>query len=68
MLENTKYANNKLGTLGQWLETPYESSATVIWSLGSTTRTMNTGVAASRIDTRGVRPVIEVLKSDISFD
>ena len=63
LFERTRYANSSLGTFGVWTETPEASRGGVyIWN--SDYRTMSNYSSKSG---EGVRPTIEVLKSEILY-
>ena len=66
LMENTKYSSDNSNITGLWLESAYsvnDNFASVIYSpdryIGSRVTTLSTD--------RGVRPVIEVKKTDISY-
>ena len=65
LMENTKYSNSSLKTYGPWLETPSSSYSSNAWSVYGLSRYVNLDTVDSSIS--GVRPAIEVLKSDISY-
>ncbi len=66
LMENTKYSNSSLKTYGSWLETPTSSDSRSAWNVFGSIRGVNDSiVGTSSLD--GVRPAIEVLKSDISY-
>ena len=65
LMENTIYSDSSL-TYGYWLETPVSSSSYNVCTLRSTTRAVDVG-SANETSYRAVRPVIEVLKSNISY-
>jgi hypothetical protein len=66
LMENTKYTNSSISFFGYWLETPYASNSTSAWCEHSNYRRVYTYSVTSTGD-GGVRPVIEVLKSDIEY-
>ena len=66
LMENTTYSSNSLKTLGPWLETPYSSLAGYAWIVYGYNRNA-LGDNVGNFSSRGVRPAIEVLKSDISL-
>ena len=66
LMENTTYSSSGLTTYGEWLESPDASYSDGAWSVGAYSRSVNySGV--SNADNYGVRPAIEVLKSNISY-
>ena len=65
LMENTKYSNSRL-TDGYWLESPRVSGSYDVWHVGSSYR----GVYSNNANFSsyyGARPVITVLKSNISY-
>ena len=66
LMENTKYSSSNMKTYGGWLETPYFSTSIYARYLDSHNRTVNISVVENNINL-GVRPVIEVLKSNIDY-
>lgn len=66
LMENTKYSSSSLGTYGYWLETPWASYSHFVWSVNGNYRRVNY-TSAYNAGGFGVRPAIEVLKSDISY-
>ena len=69
LMENTKYSSRSLKTYGGWLESPLASYDSHAWSVIATTRMVNSSDVDYAPDTGfiGVRPAIEVLKSNISY-
>ena len=65
LLENTKYSNSSLGTYGYWTESP-QSGGLTVWTVRGDARFMNADNAYNS-NVYGVRPVIEVLKTDIDY-
>ena len=65
LFEGTKYANKSKATYGPWLETPTASSLYNAWYARGNDRRVLTNAAADP-DYGGVRPAIEVPKSEIS--
>jgi hypothetical protein len=66
LMENTKYTTSSNATYGTWLETPDSSVNYGAWRIYSYFRS----VYSHKVDTTSsfsVRPVIEVLKTDISY-
>ena len=66
LFENTNYSSSSLSTAGTWLETPSASSSNVVYIAHSLLRNSSRNYHANN-DDYGVRPAIEVLKSDISY-
>ena len=66
LMENTKYSSSNMKTYGGWLETPYFSTSIYARYLDSHNRTVNISVVENNINL-GVRPAIEVLKSNIDY-
>ena len=64
LMENTKYSSSSMSTNGQWLETPHSSYTYFVWNAYGYTRTVNHSNASNRAEL-GVRPAIEVLKTEI---
>jgi len=65
-MENTKYSNDSIGNYGYWLENPYSGDSDYAWIVSGFRR--NVGhYPVSLVGDRGVRPVIEVLKSNIEY-
>ena len=66
LLENTKYSNDSIGSHGYWLENPHSGSSGLAWLVyGGSSHVDNNTV--SYAGGHGVRPAIEVLKSNISY-
>ena len=66
LMENTKYSSSSLVTLGPWLENPGPSNAKGACIVhGGNRNATNFGVSIAK--NNGVRPAIEVLKSDIEI-
>ena len=67
LFERTRYANTDTttySTYGPWLETPYASTSSNVWNAYGTNRRVYYNGA--RYASRGVRPAIEVAKSELS--
>ena len=64
LMENTKYSSSSLKTLGGWLESPHSDYANLAWSVSGDKRYVFRFAVGRAY---GVRPVIEVLKSNISL-
>ena len=68
LIDNTQYSSSSRGTNGFWLENPYHSAGKFAWNVSSSQRLLNAVLVSYEGDDGfGVRPVIEVLKSDISY-
>ena len=65
LIENTHYSNSSL-TYGYWLETPRSSQSSYAWYVYGQTRNVNIHYT-NNASYYGVRPAIEVLKSEISY-
>ena len=66
LMENTNYSSSSLETYGVWLESPRASGSTTAWYVDAGNRIVNFTRAANT-NSNGVRPAIEVLKSNISY-
>lgn len=66
LMENTKYSSSTLGTLGYWLETPRASTSTDVRDVYGDYRYVGSNTAYHLGDF-GVRPAIEMKKSDIDY-
>ena len=67
LMENTKYSSSSLGTYGEWLESPNASRSISAWHVDDIYRNVVGGDAVDNVRACGVRPAIEVLKSNISY-
>ena len=67
LMENTKYSNESNKAYGEWLESPSAADSYYVWSIYGGTRDVSSTYRASNSIFYGVRPAIEVLKSDISY-
>ena len=65
LMENTKYSSINL-TYGEWLESPETLSSRYAWFVRAYYRSINSNYDGDP-STLGVRPAIEVLKSNISY-
>ena len=65
LMENTQYSSSSLNS-GEWLESPNSVNAKHAWFVGGAHRYVDRDTV-SLASWFGVRPVIEVLKSDISL-
>ena len=66
LMENTKYSNASNKAYGEWLESPRAALSNDVWYVHGNSRYVNNN-DASNADSDGVRPAIEVSKSDISY-
>ena len=66
LMENTKYSNSSNKAYGEWLESPHTANYYVVWGVYVDNRSVS-GSNANTADSYGVRPAIEVLKSDILY-
>ena len=66
LMENTKYSTSSLKTYGGWIESPAASNSYNVWHVYVGTRDVGPS-NASNTDDYGVRPVIEVAKTDIDY-
>ena len=67
LMENTMYSNASNKIAGEWLETPVRMYDYFAWSIAGFTRSVPFGGTIYHADSVGVRPAIEVPKSDISY-
>ena len=66
LLENTKYSNASIANWGYWLENPHSGDSDYAWSVNGNLRDVDNN-AVSYAGGYGVRPAIEVLKSNIEY-
>ena len=66
LMENTIYSSSSLKTYGGWLESPYASNSRGAWKVYANHRRVIAD-RVSFVNFGGVRPAIEVLKSNISY-
>ena len=66
LMENTKYSNASIGNFGYWLENPHTGSPFFAWTVLGNYRYVF-GDDVSDAGVAGVRPAIEVLKSNIEY-
>ena len=64
LIENTKYSSLSIENWGYWLENPRYSGN--VWCIGGKSRFVNKFPSSNKIDL-GVRPAIEVSKSNIEY-
>ena len=67
LMENTKYSNTSMKTYGGWLETPDNSINSYAWYIYSSNRSFGYDFGVNWANGIGVRPAIEVAKSNISY-
>ena len=66
LMENTKYSNDSIGNYGYWLENARSGNSTLAWSVNGIDRSVHCSTVHSA-GGYGVRPAIEVLKSNIEY-
>ena len=66
LMENTEYSSSSLETHGVWLESPHASTSYYAWHVYASNRHVNRSDVYNA-NVYGVRPAIEVLKSNISY-
>ena len=66
LMENTKYSNASNGASGEWLESPRATYSEYVWFVNGYNRVVNY-TNANYASNYGIRPAIEVAKSDISY-
>ena len=66
LLENTKYSNGSNAAWAWWLENSRSGLSGYAWSVGGNGRSVSSSTV-SNAGVYGVRPAIEVLKSNISY-
>ncbi len=66
LMENTTYSNANNSTYGEWLENPRASNSTSVWVVSGINSNILSN-AAFDSETIGVRPAIEVAKTDIDY-
>lgn len=66
LMENTKYSSSSLKTYGGWLESPNASRSNNAWYVYADYRRVDGKLPVDSTG-NGVRPAIEVLKSNISY-
>ena len=66
LLENTKYSKADKGNWGYWLENPRTEYSDPVWAVYGCSRNVN-NFSVDNYNDIGVRPVIEVLKSNIKY-
>ena len=66
LMENTVYSNDSIGNSGYWLENPRFSNSNGAWDVCGSRRNVNPDAVLYAVG-YGVRPAIEVLKSNIEY-
>ena len=66
LLENTKYSNDSNAAWTWWLENPHSGYSDIAWYVIGNNRNVSNN-AVSLAGSNGVRPAIEVLKSNIEY-
>ena len=66
LMENTKYSNASIGNYGYWLENSRSGNSAGAWSVNGNNRYVGSHTV-SDAEVLGVRPAIEVLKSNIEY-
>ncbi len=67
LFENTKYSDDSNATWAFWLETPYATGNNNAFHVNGDGKNITSNNAVSDILFHGVRPVIEVPKSNIEY-
>lgn len=67
LAENTQYAKETIGSIGYYLETPFAAYSTYVWWTNFSMLNVSNNLTANDSGHAGARPVIEVLKSKISY-
>ena len=66
-MENTKYSNSRINNLGYWLENPHSDYYYSAWFVSVDLQSVRRCDAVSNSIVIGVRPAIEVSKSNIEY-
>ena len=66
LMENTKYSNASIENYGYWLENAHSGDSDYVWGVNGYGRDVS-GFTVSNARVFGVRPAIEVLKSNIEY-
>ena len=66
LMENTTYSSYSIGNYGYWIENPLSGYSEYAWHVDSYHRYVGDGTVSNAID-YGVRPVIEVSKTNIEY-
>ena len=67
LMENTKYSNKSNKSYGEWLENPRSDYTHIAWYVHGGSRSIEMNNSAYYADSYGVRPAIEVAKTDIDY-
>ena len=67
LMENTMYSNASNKAIGEWLESPCPITSNLVWHVAVDKRNVNRYTNAFETTRHGVRPAIEVAKSNISY-
>ena len=67
LMENTKYSSSDLKTYGGWLESPRSSFSRLALGVSAAYGSVFDNTSSNNSNYYGVRPAIEVLKSNISY-
>ena len=65
-MENTKYSNASNQAYGEWLESPRTANSNAVLGVRGSHRRVN-NYYADTADYNGVRPAIEVAKTNIDY-
>ncbi len=66
LMENTKFTTSSYSSYGPWLETPRSVASNLVWFVTSDRRYVY-GNDANDASYSGVRPAIEILKTQVSY-
>ena len=66
LMENTKYSNASIRNYGYWLENARSGNSVEAWHVGGYSRDVGSHAVSNAVG-YGVRPAIEVLKSNIEY-
>ena len=66
LMENTKYSNASIENYGYWLENARSGNSVEAWHVGGYSRDVGSHAVSNAVG-YGVRPAIEVLKSNIEY-
>ena len=67
LFENTKYSDASIGNWGYWLENPCSNTSSYAWIVFGSSRLVGSDFDTNNNELFGVRPVIEVPKSNMSY-
>ena len=65
-MENTKYSNASNKAYGEWLEIPRTANSDTVWRVNGNYRSVDYDYASTAAY-NGVRPTIEVAKTNIDY-